>query len=130
MPAVLGADDVKGVILSASELAESRRPPTTSSHEPRSFVPQDDMMDWRRSRAFGASSRRLRLMGFGATLLVTLTGCAFSPEAARVRGEPGADVGNHGNPVVLLEPPNRGKRIYAGVPYDEPPETVPDTSES
>jgi hypothetical protein len=63
-------------------------------------------------------------------LTLVLAGCASSPEAVRVRGEPGADVGNHGNPVVLLEPPNRFDRIYAGVPFDEPPETAPDTSES
>jgi hypothetical protein len=62
--------------------------------------------------------------------MLALAGCTFSPEAARERGEPGADVGNHGNPVVLLEPPNRVERVYTGVPYDGPAVAQPDTSES
>ncbi len=45
-------------------------------------------------------ARRLRLWGLAAAAAVVLGGCASSPEAARVRGEPGADPGNHGNPVV------------------------------
>jgi hypothetical protein len=47
-----------------------------------------------------------------------------------MRGEPAADVGNHGNPVVLVAPPDRVERVYAGVPYDEPAVAQPDTSES
>ena len=62
--------------------------------------------------------------------MLVLAGCALSPEAARVRGEPGADVGNHGNPVVLVAPPDRVERVYAGVPYDGPAVAQPDTSES
>ena len=65
-----------------------------------------------------------------ALLILILAGCATSPEAARVRGEPGADVGNHGNPVVLLEPPDRVERVYTGVPYDGPSVAQPDTAES
>jgi uncharacterized lipoprotein len=79
-----------------------------------------------------------RLVGVGARprllaaalLILVLAGCASSPEAARVRGEPGADVGNHGNPVVLLEPPDRVERVYAGVPFDEPAVAQPDSSQS
>ena len=62
----------------------------------------------------------MRLIGAGAALVVLLAGCASSPEASRVPGEPGADVGNHGNPVVLLEPPERVDRVYYEVPYDGP----------
>jgi hypothetical protein len=71
-----------------------------------------------------------RLIATAALLTLVLAGCAFSPEAARVRGEPGADVGNHGNPVVLVAPPDRVDRVYAGVPYDGPAVAHPDTSES
>jgi hypothetical protein len=63
-------------------------------------------------------------------LTLILAGCASSPEAARVRGEPGADVGNHGDPVVLLAPPDRFERVYKGIPYDGPAAARPDTSES
>jgi hypothetical protein len=65
------------------------------------------------------SPRRLRLIGAGAALVVLLGGCASSPEAARVRGEPGADPGNHGNPVVLLEPLERDDRVYYEIPFEE-----------
>lgn len=75
------------------------------------------------------ASRTPRLLA-AALITLVLAGCAASPEAGRVRGEPGADVGNHGNPVVLLEPPDRVERVYAGAPFDEPPETAPDTAES
>lgn len=54
----------------------------------------------------------------------------MSPEAARVRGEPGADPGNHGNPVVLLEPANPVERIYYEIPYDGPEAARPDTATS
>src|SRR3954470_19071436 len=64
-------------------------------------------------RGTGAGWRRARLFGVSAALMVTLGGCSASPEATRVPGEPGADVGNHGNPVVLVAPPNRFDRIYA-----------------
>lgn len=70
-----------------------------------------------------------RLLAAGLLTLI-LAGCASSPEAARVRGEPGADVGNHGDPVVLLAPPDRVERVYSGVPYDGPAVAQPDTSES
>jgi hypothetical protein len=76
------------------------------------------------------SGRRLRLIGFAAALLVVLAGCASSPEAARVRGEPGADPGNHGNPVVLLAPPERAERVYYDVPYDGPAAASEDTAQS
>ena len=69
-----------------------------------------------RGEGFG---RRLRLIGAAAALLVVLAGCASSPEAARVRGEPGADPGNRGNPVVLLAPPERAERVYYEIPFVE-----------
>ena len=77
-----------------------------------------------------SGSRRLRLIGAGAALVVLLAGCASSPEASRVPGEPGADVGNHGNPVVLLEPLERVDRVYYDVPYDGPAAASADTSQS
>jgi hypothetical protein len=76
------------------------------------------------------SPRQLRLLGAGAALIVLLGGCASSPEAARVRGEPGADPGNHGNPVILLEPLERVDRVYYDVPYDGPAAVSADVSES
>jgi hypothetical protein len=66
----------------------------------------------------------------GAALVGLLAGCASSPEAARVRGEPGADPGNHGDPVVLLAPPERFDRIYYDIPDDEPRAASEDTSQS
>jgi len=74
--------------------------------------------------------RRLRLFGVAAGLMVMLGGCSVSPEASRVPGEPGADVGNHGNPVLLLAPPDRVERVYFDVPYDGPHIAKPDTAES
>jgi hypothetical protein len=74
--------------------------------------------------------RRLRLIGAAAVLVVLLAGCASSPEAARVPGEPGADPGNHANPVVLLAPPERFDRVYYEVPYDGPAPASEDTSQS
>jgi hypothetical protein len=74
--------------------------------------------------------RVMRLIALAVGMAVILAGCAASPEAARVPGEPGADPGNHGNPVVLLAPPNRPDRIYAGIPYDGPMVAAPDTSQS
>ncbi len=47
-----------------------------------------------------------------------------------MRGEPGADVGNHGNPAVLVAPPDRVDRIYSDTPYDGPAVAMPDMSES
>jgi hypothetical protein len=64
-------------------------------------------------------ARRLRLWGFAAATAVVLGGCASSPEAARVRGEPGADPGNNGNPVELLAPPDRVERVYYEIPFVE-----------
>ena len=75
-------------------------------------------------------ARRLRLWGLAVAAAVVLGGCASSPEAARVRGEPGADPGNHGNPVVLLEPLERVDRVYYDVPYDGPAAASEDTSQS
>jgi hypothetical protein len=75
-------------------------------------------------------SRRLRLWGLAVAAAAVLGGCASSPEAARVRGEPGADPGNHGNPVVLLEPLERVDRVYYDVPYDGPAAASEDTSQS
>jgi hypothetical protein len=72
----------------------------------------------------------LRLIGAGAVLVVVLGGCASSPEAARVRGEPGADPGNHGNPPELLEPANRDDRVYYEIPYDGPAAASEDTAQS
>lgn len=74
--------------------------------------------------------RRLRLIGAGVALVVLLAGCASSPEAARVRGEPGADPGNHSNPPVLLAPPDRFNRVYYNVPYEGPAAASADTSQS
>ena len=74
--------------------------------------------------------RRLRLWGLAAAAAVILGGCASSPEAARVRGEPGADPGNHGNPPVLLEPAGREERVYYEVPYDGPAVASADTAQS
>jgi hypothetical protein len=76
------------------------------------------------------SPRQLRLIGAAAALVVLLAGCASSPEAVRVRGEVGADPGNHGNPVILLEPPERVDRVYYEVPYDGPAAASEDTSQS
>ncbi len=73
---------------------------------------------------------QLRLIGAAAALVVLLAGCASSPEASRVRGELGADPGNHGNPVVLLEPAERDNRVYYEVPYDGPAAASEDTSQS
>ena len=75
-------------------------------------------------------ARRLRLWGLAAAAAVILGGCASSPEASRVSGEPGADVGNHANPVVLLEPLERVDRVYYDVPYDGPAAVSADVSES
>jgi hypothetical protein len=47
-----------------------------------------------------------------------------------VRGEPGADPGNHGNPVVLLAPPDRVDRVYYDDPYIGPAAASEDTSQS
>ncbi|MBW3634119.1 MAG: hypothetical protein KY456_13930 [Chloroflexi bacterium] len=73
--------------------------------------------------------RRLRLLGVGVSVSILLGGCASSPEAARVRGELGADPGNHGNPVVLHLPPDRFERVYYDIPLDEQGASE-DTSES
>jgi hypothetical protein len=72
----------------------------------------------------------LRLIGIGAIATLILGGCASSPEASRVRGEPGADPGNHGNPVELLAPPDRVERVYYEIPYDGPSVASEDTSQS
>ncbi len=73
-------------------------------------------------------ARRLRLVGIGVALATVLGGCASSPEAGRVRGEPGADPGNHGSPVVLLAPPERVDRVYYEIPFDDSQGAREDTS--
>ena len=104
-----------------SERGEGRTTPDASD-APRSA---------HRERGWGeGSQRRLRLIGAGAALVVLLAGCASSPEASRVPGELGADPGNHGNPVVLLAPPERFDRVYYEVPYDGPAAASADTSQS
>jgi hypothetical protein len=70
------------------------------------------------------------LIGLAGALALVLGGCASSPEASRVPGEPGADLGNHGNPVQLLEPPDRVERVYYDIPYDGPAAASEDTSQS
>jgi hypothetical protein len=78
----------------------------------------------------GERPRRLRLVALLAVLAMILAGCAASPEASRVRGEVGADPGNHGNPVELVGPLDREDRVYAGIPYDGPKVASPDTAQS
>lgn len=87
--------------------------------EPSSFVPRAH-----------TRLRRLRLIGLSALIAALLGGCASSPEASRVRGEPGADPGNHGNPVELVAPPDRVERVYYEIPYDGPSVASEDTSQS
>jgi hypothetical protein len=77
-----------------------------------------------------ATPRKGRRLLAAAGIVVVLAGCASSPEAARVRGEPGADPGNHGNPVQLVAPPDRVERVYYDVPYDGPSVASEDTSPS
>ncbi|MCC6312838.1 MAG: hypothetical protein IT337_02405 [Thermomicrobiales bacterium] len=78
----------------------------------------------------GAGLRRTWPRRAGLTLaagiaMLTLAGCG--PEAARVRGgAPGADVGNHGNPVVLLQAP-RIESIFFQTPDDLPASSGPAT---
>ena len=79
---------------------------------------------------FTPSPRQLRLFAAAAALVVLLGGCASSPEAVRVRGEVGADPGNHGNPPELLAPPERFDRVYYEVPYDGPAAASEDTAQS
>jgi hypothetical protein len=75
-------------------------------------------------------TRRLRLWSLTAAAAVVLGGCASSPEAARVRGEPGADPGNHSNPVVLLAPADRAERVYYDIPLEESQGSSEDASRS
>ena len=74
--------------------------------------------------------RRLRLLAMTAALAVVLAGCAASPEASRVPGEPGADIGNHGNPVQLVGSQDEFDRVYYDIPYDGPAVASEDTSQS
>jgi hypothetical protein len=55
-----------------------------------------------------------------ALALFALAACT-SPEAERMRGEAGADVGNRGKPVVMHE----GSSPYAGTPKLIPGEAPP-----
>jgi hypothetical protein len=102
-------------------VSEVVRPVTLSPCDPDTYHPSPD---------HPRPARRLRLIGAGVALVVLLAGCASSPEAARVRGERGADPGNRGNPVVLLAPPDRVDRVYYEVPYDGPAAASADTSQS
>ncbi len=74
-------------------------------------------------------SQRVRLVAAAAGIVLVLGGCTSSPEASRVPGEPGGDVGNHGQPVELLEPTDRFERIFWDIPFDEPSVTTEDTAE-
>jgi len=78
----------------------------------------------------GGPPRRWRLLAALAALATLLAGCASSPEASRVRGEAGADPGNHGNPVEMLAPPDKYDRVYADTPYHGPQVAAPDTAQS
>jgi hypothetical protein len=73
---------------------------------------------------------RLRPIGIAIALLLLLAGCVASPEAARVSGGPGADVGNRGSAVELLAPPDRFKRIYYDIPYIGPRVAQENTAQS
>jgi hypothetical protein len=73
--------------------------------------------------------RRARLLAAGAGAILLLGGCTVSPEASRTPGEPGGDVGNHGQPVQLLEPTDRFERIFWDIPYDGPSVTTEDTAQ-
>jgi hypothetical protein len=77
-----------------------------------------------------APLKTLRLLLLGAALVVILGGCATSPEASRLPGEPGADPGNHGDPVQLMAPADAFDRVYAGIPYEGPSVATEDTSQS
>jgi hypothetical protein len=74
-------------------------------------------------------ARRLCRIAVAGVVAVMLAGCAASPEAARVRGEPGADPGNHGNPVELIAPPDEFARVYYGIPYEGPAAASEDTAQ-
>jgi hypothetical protein len=98
---------------------------------PRFFTcAQNDTVAATHAAATSMKKRRLRLFAAAAALVVLLGGCASSPEAVRVRGEVGADPGNHGNPPELLAPPERFDRVYYEVPYDGPATASEDTAQS
>jgi hypothetical protein len=73
--------------------------------------------------------RRARLLAAGTGMVLMLGGCSISPEATRTRGEPGGDVGNHNQPVQLLEPADRFARIFYDIPFKEPAVTSEDTAQ-
>jgi len=77
----------------------------------------------------GPRTRRARLLAAGAGIVLVLGGCSVSPEASRAPGEPGGDVGNHGQPVQLLEPTDRFERIFFDIPYDGPAVATEDTAQ-
>ncbi len=69
------------------------------------------------------SNGRLILSGAAALTLLGLASCG--PEAARIRGGgEGADIGNRGSPVVLLEE-TYDQRVYFETPDDLPPISGP-----
>jgi hypothetical protein len=82
------------------------------------------------SRTTGGWKRRLQFLGIMGLLMVVLAGCVPSPEAMRLPGQAGADVGNHGNPIQLIAPPDRVERVYYDIPYDGPHVAKPDTLQS
>ena len=91
---------------------------------------QNDRMTATHAAGTSTQKRQLRVFGMGVVITLFLGGCASSPEAARVRGEPGADPGNHGNPPALLEPAERDDRVYYEIPYDGPAAASEDTAQS
>ena len=63
--------------------------------------------------------RRGAAVGLLAVVALGLTGCG--PEATRTQGGgPGADVGNHGDPVELQGNEPADARIYYQTPRDTP----------
>ena len=81
-------------------------------------------------RTLWAGGRRLRLVAAAGVSVLILGGCVASPEAARVPGEPGADPGNHGNPIQMHGSADRFVRVYYDVPYDGPSVAREDTTQS
>ena len=98
---------------------------------PRFFAcAQKDRIPATHATGTSTQKRRLRVVGMGVVITLFLGGCASSPEAARVRGEPGADPGNHSNPLELLAPAERDDRVYYEIPYDGPAGASEDTAQS
>lgn len=126
MVRAIDASPVHSQTVLVDEMARTERSPVYGAYRcvARGFEPLAA-----RPRA-SRQAQRARLIVIMTILTILLAGCAASPEAARVRGEPGADPGNHGNPVELLAPPDRFERIFSGIPYDGPSVASPDTAQS